>query len=644
MSSIQLRQLPPRTNAPAPTSSSTTTAATRNRPPATPLMKIERQYKKFLAKRYMSFIWRVGVWTSSVLCTFVILIKGFSAELYSTLPFTVLLSIPVFISLAFLLRVRKSYITKPYRPSPQQSLPKLLISSFWNERAVTLLFSYALFSLAISNVWLTLVGEGQRLFSPTARHPWQLNERRVVLCASNLGLFLLLAARDILQDRLQPVWPVKKIPFARAVQSALFDDLTMSNFLSETGTFGLTMGWSLAIPIIYKILLRGWVWKWVNFRLWAIFLRPFLGSFARPSIRAPGAWSLLPQLAVLDLVSLAVVQFPIKGLMAYVTQPIHFEDFYKKSPLSQERYLIVALQSQDSYYLQFTLMELLRNVHIPLRRKALFDDISKSPTLTTELWQELLLQLGRVHSTLVSRGAPSSSSTASRPATARPSAPDPRAIPVRQGDIFRPITKQRSTFGLKAVLDGPIRSAPPEPVVKVTQAGALAVKRVEAVQDQVMGRIEATPVGGAIVGEAKGLRKGVYDWAGKEWAKRNMRIALADMLIAQRIIEIITTLAVASIEEDTYGHVQQVLPATLEAIIRFRSAILGLESQLSYQAGVLGGAQGGATAQVQNELGAARKVCENAIRRIGEKFGQSLGAFRFPPAIAHSLGEICKAA
>jgi len=47
-------------------------------------------------------------------------------------------------------------------------------------------------------------------------------------------------------------------------------------------------------------------------------------------------------------------------------------------------------------------------------------------------------------------------------------------------------------------------------------------------------------------------------------------------------------LSVASLEEDTYGHVQHVLPATLEAIIRFRSSIVALESELLAQAGSLG--------------------------------------------------------
>jgi len=47
-------------------------------------------------------------------------------------------------------------------------------------------------------------------------------------------------------------------------------------------------------------------------------------------------------------------------------------------------------------------------------------------------------------------------------------------------------------------------------------------------------------------------------------------------------------LSVASLEEDTYGHVQHVLPATLEAMVRFRGSIVALESELLAQAGSLG--------------------------------------------------------
>jgi hypothetical protein len=45
---------------------------------------------------------------------------------------------------------------------------------------------------------------------------------------------------------------------------------------------------------------------------------------------------------------------------------------------------------------------------------------------------------------------------------------------------------------------------------------------------------------------------------------------------------------VASLEEDTYGHVQHILPATLEAIVRFRGSIVALESELLAQTGALG--------------------------------------------------------
>lgn len=44
----------------------------------------------------------------------------------------------------------------------------------------------------------------------------------------------------------------------------------------------------------------------------------------------------------------------------------------------------------------------------------------------------------------------------------------------------------------------------------------------------------------------------------------------------------------SSIEEDTYGYVQQVLPATMEAIVRYRSALLSLQNELVMAASSLG--------------------------------------------------------
>ena len=138
------------------------------------------------------------------------------------------------------------------------------------------------------------------------------------------------------------------------------------------------------------------------------------------------------------------------------------------------------------------------------------------------------------------------------------------------------------------------------------------------------------------------------------------------------------TLAVTSIEEDTYGYVQQVLPATLEAIVRLRLALLSLSAELSSQASLLGRGQAGAMATsasrvdplIEGEHGSLlcrgrpfspplrllppspllslhqtyplMSACETAVQRIGDRFGNSLSAFRFPPTIATTLTDICR--
>ncbi len=78
-------------------------------------------------------------------------------------------------------------------------------------------------------------------------------------------------------------------------------------------------------------------------------------------------------------------------------------------------------------------------------------------------------------------------------------------------------------------------------------------------------------------------------------------------------LPVFATLAVASTEEDTYGHVQQVLPATLEAIVRFRSSVASFESELVAQSVLLGRGQGAAVAEVQIRLGAPQAGAEPII-------------------------------
>lgn len=184
-------------------------------------------------------------------------------------------------------------------------------------------------------------------------------------------------------------------------------------------------------------------------------------------------------------------------------------------------------------------MELLRILHDPVRRKAIFSDISKTPPLTHELWQELLLYLGRANFIIVTRGGSRPLSTSSAPRAAP--APDPRAIPIKQGDIFRPVVKKPSSFGLSS-LDGPVRTAvPSEPVLRINhkaqEVEIKAVGQAKQIQGEVTKRIEANPTGHQVLGEAEGWLDAIYGWMGIEWARRNVERALPDQGVIRLLIE-----------------------------------------------------------------------------------------------------------
>jgi hypothetical protein len=114
---------------------------------------------------------------------------------------------------------------------------------------------------------------------------------------------------------------------------------------------------------------------------------------------------------------------------------------------------------------------------------------------------------------------------------------------IKQADIFRPVVKQKSTLSLalQNVLDGPIRPTPPTPVAKVGEAAMIvrqrAVKSAEDVQAQVVGRIEATPLGNKVVSEAKGWSARTHAWVGRTWATRRFDGVLPDVELALWIID-----------------------------------------------------------------------------------------------------------
>ena len=185
-------------------------------------------------------------------------------------------------------------------------------------------------------------------------------------------------------------------------------------------------------------------------------------------------------------------------------------------------------------------MELLRVSHTPARRQAIFSDISQKGSMTSELFQQLLLHLGRQYAQLATRGLPASTVSAAPPIK---SVADSHSIAVKSGDVFKPIVRSKSglSVALKTVLDGPIRPAPPAPVLKAQvlskEMSTKAVARIEGSSKEVLGRIEATPTGHAVVGEAKRFGEAVYTWGGKEWARRRVDAALPEPVVLQRLIE-----------------------------------------------------------------------------------------------------------
>lgn len=204
--------------------------------------------------------------------------------------------------------------------------------------------------------------------------------------------------------------------------------------------------------------------------------------------------------------------------------------------------------SQLTRFQRFTTMEMLRVAHEPARRKAIFADVSNyasSPVLTHVLWQELLLVLGRTNHRLSTRAGRSS---ASGPAPAARPVQDARSITVKQGDIFRPVQKKKSSYGLSLLqnaVDGPIRAAPPQPVLKIEEAaGKAQIKAIEGakgVQQSIVARIEGIEGAGEVIGKAKGSwqswRDSTYAWEGGEWARRNVDLYIPNREIASWIID-----------------------------------------------------------------------------------------------------------
>jgi hypothetical protein len=186
-------------------------------------------------------------------------------------------------------------------------------------------------------------------------------------------------------------------------------------------------------------------------------------------------------------------------------------------------------------------MELLRIVHVQEKRKIIFADTATNSQsdLTTAIWQELLIHLGRINQSITTRGGTRSLSRPV-PSTARQPTSDTRAIPLQSGAIFRPAIKQVSGIQsmFKNVLDGPIQPVPPQIATKAKQIEGIVEKQTEKAAQGALEWVERKPVSGPVLkNSASWLDSRVWSQIGREWARRNVALCLGDMVLAQRIIE-----------------------------------------------------------------------------------------------------------
>lgn len=180
-------------------------------------------------------------------------------------------------------------------------------------------------------------------------------------------------------------------------------------------------------------------------------------------------------------------------------------------------------------------------VHNKERRKAIFSETATNSQtdLTTAIWQELLIHLGRVNQALSTRGGTrvTSRPTPTSVPAARPS--DARAIPLQSGAIFRPAVKQSSglqTF-FTGVMDGPIQ-ATPQALKKIQQVESKGEEKAQAAAQGALEWVERKPISGPVLKQSTSwLDENVWSVAGQEWARRCIGLSLSDMILAQRIIE-----------------------------------------------------------------------------------------------------------
>ncbi|KZV98008.1 hypothetical protein EXIGLDRAFT_332618 [Exidia glandulosa HHB12029] len=440
-------------------------------------------------------------------------------------------------------------------------------------------------------------------FAPTKRYPYHLNERYVFLASCLAFAGATYAAKDVLLQRNVVRWaPKSHKTVGRAIQARLQDAAVE---ISVSAVLFPAIFW-LSYLVIRAPIIR--------LLLSLPLTRPFIALFLRNS-------SAVYDLALYRHTSSLLFRVLIAWEGAQTLFDAYSSHPVKVAPLSSEptKALVQGVKNSAEPYFEYMAWHELARI-TPDARKALFSQ----PPLWTSLVRDALLRLGKDYQHLAPRTA--------APAPAQPGAPlphpptTPLSARVTQATYLKgsSVTKPEPPSPLRLLADDGAVTKALSAVPELFLSTGVAKRIGESVpsKDAVVKVAASTPAEPlvALPSVVRASWKGVKDfWAQKREDAGGAK-ALPDAEVDIVIVDALTRLVAASLEEDALGTVQRDIPRTLEALCTLLQA-----AEDSQAAGL-----GGGVPRLVDGLRAG-------IQLICGTFGDRMRAFRLPVRTARKL-------
>ncbi|KAF8649067.1 hypothetical protein AX16_006040 [Volvariella volvacea WC 439] len=606
---------------------------------------------------------------------------GFKKLVLSPLtPWTVFSTLLVWLVAALpAIVIRKVYLApaRSTTTSPSQSI----VAAFPKPSTWRILTTYLLSALLLARLYASLVYQNESftfgdprltLFVKSRKHPYYLNGRFFFLLISQFTVGVGYSLRQIILDRFAFRWSLAIKPSTSQHPFGFLDILTSFVIAVLSAT--------LLIPISAVLLASG------RAILPILYTLPFLPAFLKPFTAhfLKGSWTVLLPFHHFSLLCRAwvlatstILIWEAAGIIfdAYVTHPVSVKGVTADPNVA----LLSGVSSKDKTFQFFAYSELRELASSDAaadvtRRTALFGDQKYSPNLWSHLVRESLLTLGRDYQLFLRKGQP-------EPAPAAPVTPAPAAQPAAIPGTPVPLVR---TQIYKAKIQSPVKNvvdslASDGAVIKALDEGAEAVKIPELFQTVenavlpepakadafkvvevansvfsnlrnnfsaiILGFVEQyapQPIGSRL--------KIAKTWWSKERTSKTVEACLPNRELDVAIVEVLSRLTCASLQEDQFGVVQRDIPKILEALLSFLSAIDEYRSTVSAlytppsQDAELSEEELEGLEAVRREVEKANEVLgmvadglKDGVSRIVRTFGDKLLAFKFPTRIAHQL-------